>query len=191
MGRHSLPTVPRGRGCCSRAGQGSHGGRWAAINALYAERTSDGQAREDAFRSLNYATYFAGSDGRISCCGVDFHNPYWFSDGYADYLRHFNWAMGALPELAPLGQDHVLRSSSVIQKVSYAYHRVAYKTFDPAGNQVLRLSFEPVHVTSGGKELLPREDEGEVGYTAVTLPQGDYVVRVRHRDSGDIVIEGH
>ena len=23
-------------GCCSRAGQGSHGGRWAAINALYA-----------------------------------------------------------------------------------------------------------------------------------------------------------
>jgi len=40
--------TPDGRGCCSRAGQGSHGGRWAAINALFAERSGDGQAREDA-----------------------------------------------------------------------------------------------------------------------------------------------
>jgi len=27
-------------------------------------RARDGQAREDAFRSLNYSTYFAASDGR-------------------------------------------------------------------------------------------------------------------------------
>ena len=51
-------------GCCSRAGQGDHTARWAAINAMFFEKTRDGQAREDAFRSLNYATYFAGSDGK-------------------------------------------------------------------------------------------------------------------------------
>ena len=62
-------------GCCSRAGQGDHTARWAAINALFFEKTRDGQAREDAFRSLNYATYFAGADGRIACCGVDYHDP--------------------------------------------------------------------------------------------------------------------
>ena len=28
-------------------------GRWAAINAMYAERSGDLQAREDAFRSMN------------------------------------------------------------------------------------------------------------------------------------------
>ncbi len=97
------PLSGRG-GCCSRAGQGSHGGRWAAINAMYAERTGDGQARRDAFRSMNYATYFTSSEGLVACCGQDYHAPYWFSDGYADYLRHFNWTMGALPELAPGGR---------------------------------------------------------------------------------------
>jgi hypothetical protein len=121
---------------------------------------------------------------------VDYHNPYWFSDGYADYLRHFNWAMGALPEFAPSGQDHVLRSSSVIQKVSYAPRRVAYKTFDPAATQVLRLSFKPARVTSGGKEIALRADLREPGYTASALAGGDFVVRVRHQDSGDIVLEG-
>ena len=53
-------------GCCSRAGQGDHTARWAAINALFFEKTRDGQAREDAFRSLNYGTYFAGV-GRPDC----------------------------------------------------------------------------------------------------------------------------
>jgi hypothetical protein len=156
---------------------------------MFAERSGDGQAREDAFRSMNYATSFTGSDGRISYCGVDYHNPYWFSDGYADYLRHFNWTMGALPDLAPAGQDHVLRSSSVIQKVAYTFRRVTYKTFDAAGRQVLRLSFKPEHVTSGGKEIVLREDLREPGYTVAALPGGDYVVRVGHQDSGDIVIE--
>ncbi len=45
-------------GCCSRAGQGDHTARWAAINAMFFEKTRDGQAREDAFRSLNYGDLF-------------------------------------------------------------------------------------------------------------------------------------
>ena len=58
-------------GCCSRAGQGDHTARWAAINALFFEKTRDGQAREDAYRSLNYATYFAGADGMEIACWRD------------------------------------------------------------------------------------------------------------------------
>ena len=79
--------TPDGGGCCSRAGVGSHTSRWAALNALYYEKTGDLQAREDAVRSLNYATYFTLSDGRVSCCGEGFGGQFWFSDGYADYLR--------------------------------------------------------------------------------------------------------
>lgn len=37
-----------------------------------------------------------------------------------DYLRRFIWAMGAIPELAPKGENHVLRSTSVVQKVNSA-----------------------------------------------------------------------
>jgi hypothetical protein len=177
-------------GCCSRAGQGSHGGRWAAINAIYAERTGDGQAREDAFRSMNYATYFASSDGLVACCGTDYDAPFWFSDGYADYLRHFNWTMGALPELAPIGESHILRSSSVIQKVSYGPRRIAYKTFDTEGTQVLRLNFKPVRVTAGQTQLTERADLKEPGYTLETT-QGDYIVRLHHTGSPEIVIDGN
>jgi hypothetical protein len=176
-------------GCCSRAGQGSHGGRWAAINAMYAERTGDGQARQDAYRSMNYATYFASSDGLVACCGTDYHAPFWFSDGYADYLRHFNWTMGALPEFAPIGESHVLRSSSVIQKVSYGPRRVTYKTFDSEGTQVLRLNFKPTRVTAGQTLLTERKDLKEPGYT-LEPAQADYIVRLRHTGSLEIVVEG-
>jgi len=177
-------------GCCSRAGQGDHTARWAAMNALFFEKTRDGQAREDAFRSLNYGTYFAGSDGRIACCGVDYHEPFWFSDGYADYMRHFQWAMGAVPEFAPVGVDHVLRSSSVVQKVMYAAHRVEYRTFDADATEVLRLSFKPSRVTAGGAALHERSDTREAGYTLQPASGGDWIVRVRHLDSGDIKFHG-
>jgi hypothetical protein len=175
-------------GCCSRAGQGDHTARWAAVNALFFAKTGDGQAREDAFRALNYATYFAGADGRIACCGVDYHDSYWFSDGYADYMRHFQWAMGAIPEFAPAGVDHVLHSSSVVQKVKYATHGVEYRTFDAAATEVLRLSFKPSRVTAGGAALHERGDTRDAGYTVQALAGGDWVVRVRHVDSGDITL---
>jgi hypothetical protein len=177
-------------GCCSRAGQGDHTARWAAINALFFEKTRDGQAREDAFRSLNYATYFAGSDGRIACCGVDYNNFYWFSDGYADYMRHFQWAMGAVPEFAPARENHLLRSSSVVQKVTYTARTVEYRTFDPAAVDVLRLNFKPSRVTAGGEPLRERKDTAEAGYTLQPLPGGDWIVRVRHVNAGDVDLRG-
>jgi hypothetical protein len=178
--------TPDGAGCCSRSGLGSDTSRWAAINALYYEKTGDGQAREDAFRSLNYATYFADADGKISCCGQGFGGPYWFSDGYSDYLRHFNWVMGAIPELAPTGESHLLRSSSVVQRVQYAEHSIRYKTFDAAATDVLRLSFKLERIAAGGVALAERNDLSEEGFTVQALAGGDFVVRVRHLRSGEV-----
>jgi hypothetical protein len=177
-------------GCCSRAGQGSHGGRWAAINALYAGLTGDGQAREDAFRSMNYATYFADSEGRIACCGADYHHPYWFSDGYADYLRHLNWIMGALPDLAPIGENHLLRSTSVVQKVTYEPNRIAYSTFDDTGTDVLRVKYKPVRITAGASQLQLRETSHEAGYTIRPASGGDYVLQIRRQGARDVTVEG-
>lgn len=177
-------------GCCSRAGQGDHTARWAAMNAMFFEKTHDGQAREDAFRGLNYGTYFAGSDGRIACCGVDYGDSYWFSDGYSDYMRHYQWAMGAVPEFAPAGQDHLLRSSSVVQSVTYGPRSVDYRTFDKSALEVLRLSFRPKQVTAGGAALVESEDPKAEGVVLRALPGGDWVVRIRHQQSGDIRITG-
>jgi hypothetical protein len=170
----------RGRpGCCSRAGLGSTTSRWAAINALLYARTGDERARELAFRSLNYATYFAGSDGRVACCGKRPQNTYWFSDGYGDYLRSFNWAMAAIPEFAPKRQNHLLGSSSVVQAVSYGRLGVSYRTFDARAVDVLRLAFRPAAVHAGGRALSLVDSLTGEGYT-VRPVGGDFVVRVRH-----------
>jgi poly(3-hydroxybutyrate) depolymerase len=170
--------APGRPGCCSPVGLGSTTSRWAAANALLAARTGDEDVRELAFRSLNYATYFAASNGLISCCGKRRYNTYWFSDGYADYLRSFNWGMAALPELAPKRQNHLLGSSSVVQWVSYGRRTLAYRTFDPSGTEVLRVTFRPTRVV------------GADSWDAEPLDGGDYVVRIRHEHSRRIQVDG-
>lgn len=177
--------------CCSQAGLGSDSSRWAAVNALYYAKTGDLQAKEYAFRSLNYATYFARSNGEVSCCGTDMGPlQYWFTDGYADYLRHFNWAMAAIPSLAPDGQDHVLGSTSVVQRVAYAHHRVGYRTFDADATEVLRLAFRPRSISAGGTVLHRAASPGGAGYSLEPLGHGDFAVRIHHVTSGDVVVIG-
>jgi hypothetical protein len=174
--------------CCSPAGLGSHTSRWAAVNALYAERTGDTTARAKAFRSLNYATYFADSGGRVACCGGPHPMTYWFSDGYGDYLRHFSWAMGAIPAFAPAREDHLLRSTSVVRHVRYRPRRISYRTFAPSGTEVLRLSFRPARITAGGRPLHRRTRLNGAGYTARWIGRGDVVVRIARRGARIVTI---
>jgi poly(3-hydroxybutyrate) depolymerase len=181
--------APGRPGCCSPVGLGSTTSRWAAANAELFARTGDESARELAVRSLNYATYFAASNGLVSCCGRRPQNTYWFSDGYADYLRSFNWAMAALPELAPKRQNHLLGSSSVVQAVTYRRGRIVYRTFANASTEVLRLSFLPRSVVAGAP-LQRRSDLEVEGYVAEPLDGGDYVIRIRHDQSRRIRIDG-
>ena len=169
--------APGRPGCCSRVGLGSTTSRWAVANAVLYLRTGDTRARELAVRSLNYATYFAAADGRVSCCGQRSQNTYWFSDGYADYLRSFNWGMAVLPELAPKRQNHLLGSSSVVRSVTYGLNRVSYTTFADTANDVLRLRFRPTSVAGGE-------------YTVEPAGGGDYIVRVRHTHARRITVSG-
>lgn len=164
---------------------GSHTSRYAAVAAEWFEASGDTTWKQKAFRSFNWASYMAHSDGIISV-GIDGADGWWFSDGYGDYIRHFIAGMGAVPEWAPPGETHLLRSTSVVQTVSYASDSVRYRTFDREGTEVLRLAFAPGAVLVGGERLAQREDLSEDGYTVQPLG-GDFVVRLRHTTSGDIV----
>jgi hypothetical protein len=181
--------APGKPGCCSRVGLGSTTSRWAATNALLYARTGDERAREQAVRSLSYATYFDAGKGRISCCGQRPGNTFWFSDGYGDYLRSFNWAMAAMPELAPKRQNHLLGSSSVVQSVAYTRNAVAYRTFDADSTEVLRLRFRPRGVTAG-TPLAERDDIAAEGYVLQPLAGGDYAIRIRHDHSRRVQVNG-
>jgi dienelactone hydrolase len=181
--------APGKPGCCSAVGLGSTTSRWAAVNALLYARTGDRRARRLAVRSLNYATYFVAHGGRISCCGQRRHNTYWFSDGYGDYLRSFSWAMAAMPELAPKGQNHLLGSSSVVQAVEYGRRRLTYRTFDARSVEVVRLNFRPGKIVAGDAPLPERSDLSAEGYVTRPLGGGDFVIRIRHDRSRLIQID--
>jgi hypothetical protein len=138
---------------------GSHTARFACLSALYAEQTGDPAYKEQAIRSFNWAGYMANEDGTVTV-GVDrpdYYNQCWFTDGYFDYVPHFIDGMAAMPELAPADTDHLLGSTSVVQKVVYEPYQVAYRTFDAKGTQTLRLTFQPCEILANGKPL-PRQE---------------------------------
>jgi hypothetical protein len=162
---------------------GSHTARFASVQALLHERTGDAAAREKAFRSFNWASYMCDPRGVVRVGPVE--PSHWFSDGYGDYIRHFMAGMGAVPEWAPPGEDHLVRSSSVVTEVAYERGAVRYRTFDPSGEEVLRLAFAPKTVTGDGAAL-PRTG-GAPGWS---FDPKAGVLRVRRSASRQVVVQG-
>jgi hypothetical protein len=165
----------------------SHTARYGATLALWAEATGDFAARERAARSLNWATYACRDDG-IVAVSPDTNEGWWFSDGYGDYIRHFLVAMAAVPEWAPRSEDHLLRSTSVVTRIEYRPSRVAWKTFDDAATETLRLAFKPTLVAATGAPMQERESLDADGYTQRPLRSGGFLVRVRHSGGGEVIV---
>lgn len=163
---------------------GSHTSRYASILALWAEATGDAEAKEKARRSLNWASYMCREDGFVHVGPVD--QSLWFSDGYGDYIRHFLASMGAQPEWAPHGENHLLRSSSIVSKVSYGASRVAYTTFDKVGVETLRLSFVPKGVTADGAKLAQKMEGNDFGWSFDAKLQ---VLKVKRSGATSVVVE--
>lgn len=155
---------------------GSHTARYASVQALWYERTGDAAARERALRSFNWASYLCSDAGVVLFS--DETGEVWFSDGYGDYLRHFLAGLGSVPAWAPPGRDHLLRSTSVVQQVTYGDHQIDYRTFDADATEVLRLSAAPTAVLAGGAPLLQRGDLAQPGWVYDAATQ---VLRLRHQ----------
>jgi len=162
---------------------GSHTSRYASLCALYYEKTGDEAFKQKAFRSFNWASYMAHEDGVITEAMAE--DDFWFSDGYADYIRHFLAGMASVPEWAPPGENHLLRSSSVVVKVSYAAREVSYTTYDSDATEVLRLNFKPARVTAGGTPLSSRQDTNGAGWI---FEPNSGVLRVRHAKAQDVSV---
>jgi len=173
--------------CCNKPNEccESHTSRLAAVEALYYSRTRDPRYREAAFRSFNWVTYFQGLPGRAH---APFSDQWWFTDEFTDGPRRLMDAFWAVPEWAPDDESHLLGSGSVVKAIAYARNRITYTTFDAASDDVLRLDFEPDTITAGGHALALRVEpmKGE-GYS---FNRATHVLRIHHRRSGDIVVEG-
>lgn len=168
----------------------SHTARYASVRALWFEVTGDLDAKERAFRSFNWATYSSRTNGMVKT-SLDEGTGYWFSDGYGDYLRHFQRGMASVPEWAPADEDHLLGSTSVVSTIQYGEQQIVYTTFDPRAQEVLRLRRQPAAVRAGSV-LLARTKKlqnGREGYSVEPVAQGGFVVRIEHHRSGKVTIQ--
>ncbi|RPI01806.1 MAG: hypothetical protein EHM72_05625 [Calditrichaeota bacterium] len=164
------------------APMGSHTARYASLCALWYEYTQDDWYKDQAERFFNLATYMCHPNGVVSV-GPDWPGSWW-SDGYGDYIRHFMEGLAAIPEWAPVDQDHLLKSTSVIQALEYSPKQTSYTTFDAEAVEVLRLTKKPSTVQSGITFLKERTNLDAPGWTWKKLNKGG-VMQVRH-SSGEV-----
>jgi hypothetical protein len=131
----------------------SHTSRHASAELRYCEVTGDCEWKEAAIRRLNWATYTVDNDGKNYYPRDDI----WLTDGYGDYVRHYLRAMAADPELAPSGQNHLLRTSSVVKSIHYGPRLIRYTKFDKASTELFKVgAATPKSVVGGSMKWNPK-----------------------------------
>jgi hypothetical protein len=163
--------------------------------AQHAVQTGNPWTRELAYRQMVLATYDIHETGvtEDNLDGGIIVNGDWFNIAHGLPLRWVLFAMGWLPEeLGASRENHLMRSSAVVQSVVYAKGRVEYVTFDapPETVEVLRLAFTPQAVTADGQPLERRRDLRASGYTLLELPNGDALVTIRHDGTRRVIVTG-
>ncbi len=184
FGEPGLNAINEQTGCYDP--MGSHTSRYASICAMWYEYTGDEWFKEEAYRYFNHATYMTAPDGYVYV-GHSWGGSAWFSDGYGDYIRHFMEGIAAIPEWAPAGENHLLKSTSVLKKISYQPKKISYTTYDPESNEVLRLVSKPKSITINGKVLANTKELAETGWTWKPLDEGG-VLKLRHSGGENVEI---
>jgi hypothetical protein len=124
----------------------SHTARHAWVQLLYCEKTGNCVEQEQQVRRLNWSTYSVDDEGRNRFPTDDI----WLTDGYGDYVRHYLRAMASMPALAPEDQNHLLRTTSAIQKIEYSAESISYRKFDADSEERFKIGAGiPVKVRGG------------------------------------------
>ena len=178
----------------------SHTSREASAELQYVSLTGDTIRKKNAIRQLNWATYMVDYDGK---------NRYpqdenWLTDGYGDYVRHFLRAMGAIPELAPSDEEHILFSSSVVQEVQYKNRtganyssspdnpdlkniKLRYTTFDKKGIEKIRLLSKPSQILIDGAPAATSDNLTINSFTWQPLKKGG-ILRINRVNGNEVTV---
>lgn len=149
LGNHTfekLKVIPMNEQTVYLVPGNSHTSRHASAGLLYCETSGDCAQKEQDIRRLNWATYMVDADGKNRYPNDDI----WLTDGYGDYVRHYLRAMASAPELAPGNQNHLLRTTSVIQRIDYGPAKITYRKFDSASVERLKLGASVPQSVRGG-----------------------------------------
>ncbi len=185
---------PEGAQCCGRSLSYPPMQIGAAL-AEYAVRADSAWARELARRQFIIATYDCHETGVVED-GMDGGQVVaggWFQVTHPLALKYVLDGIAWLPEeLGASRENHLVRTSSTVSRITYEDGRIRYRTFDaPSGGlDVLRLAYRPRWVLAGGNQLEQREDLEGNGYTARSLPNGDWILTIRHDGSTEVEVSG-
>ena len=185
---------PESSSCCGRS-------LWYApllvggTLAQYGVAANDSWARELAYRQMILQTYDIHETGvtEDNIDGGIIVNGSWLNIAHPLPLRWVLTAIGWLPEeLGASRENHLVRSSAVVDSVCYGAGRIDYSTFDAPleTTDVLRLSFVPKEITADEQGLHRRHDLDANGYTVRKLSNGDTVVQIRHDGAKRVTVVG-
>jgi len=186
---------PESSGCCGRS-------LWyapldvAPTVAQYAVAAGSSWARELAYRQMILQTYDTHETGvtEDNIDGGIIVNGDWLNIAHPMPLRFGLAAIGWLPEeLGANRENHIVRSTAVVNSVRYGAGRIEYSTFNAPVEtvDVLRLAFAPKQITADGRALKRRGDLKANGYTLKRLPNGDDIVTIRHDGAKAVVVTGN
>jgi chitodextrinase len=151
----------------------SHTARYASILAMFSEAGGPAADKDEAYSSFAYSTYSV-DDGGFADTYFD-RGIAWSTDSFGDWMNHFMDGLGAVPEWAPGNSSHILRSSSMIQSVSYVDRLVQYVAFDPTGSEKLKLDFTPALVRVDGSPTSSWSWDTAKQVLAITRTNGSVV----------------
>jgi hypothetical protein len=162
-----------------------HTGHWASLAAELGTAMRDKSYVEGAISALNLTTANLGDDGRgpTNVFTTGGSEDAWYSLSFSP-LIHVPELMGALPILAPDGEDHILRYSCQPREIRYQEKRIEYRTAR-AAEETLKLSFEPASVTCDGKDL----EKGGIGRGSSKWDGEQRLLSVSHA-AGRVVVTG-
>lgn len=185
---------PEGAQCCGRSLSYPPMQVGAAF-AEYGARAGSEWARELARRQFILATYDCHETGVVED-GIDGGNVVagsWLQIAHPLPLAYVLDGMAWLPDvLGPNRENHIMRSTSVVSKVTYGDGLIEYTAFDAPDRteDVLRLAFRPTRIAADGKALNEDSSLKGNGYAVETLSNGDCIVTIRHDGCRTVLIEG-
>ena len=148
---------PESAGCCDRSLSYSPQ-ELARAFARYGVEADSEWGREIARRSELLTTYDGLENGQAidGIDGTSIVDGSWFKIAQPMALDYVLKTMGWLPEVMGANREnHIMRSSGVVKRVTYGAGEIHYSTFDAPANssEVLRLAFLPKTITADGKAL--------------------------------------
>ncbi|HBO45033.1 MAG TPA: hypothetical protein DD670_14110, partial [Planctomycetaceae bacterium] len=191
---HGAWAFPESSTCCGTSL--SYNQYTAAPTLLrYGHLADDPRIFEIGRRMMIMACYDADEKGVVKdgLYGQSVATGEWSNLAHPWPLCQIMEAMKWTPAIfAPSRENHIVRTTSVVQSVVYAKGRIEFTVFDaPAQTAtVLRLSFLPDRITADGQDLPLLSALDENGYLAEPVGSGDYLVTIRHDGKRTIVLTG-